>query len=189
MTPRPACVRACHWCFARRARDDAISAPQAWRLRPCLRSVAAAVDLPFVRRGAAPVGAQHCGDGGDSVVNHLSKPLRTRPPAQPKDMIGDAGRDPSRRHHRSPASASSRRGRIPDSQLPQDDDTTARFAAECQSFRDHLRCRVCARRIRNSPAGADNRLVAGSSPPSPTTQSRRTPLSVRRPSKLVSSVA
>ena len=49
-------------------------------------------------------------------------------------MIGDAGRDPSRRHHRSPASASSRRGRIPDSQLPQDDDTTARFAAECQSF-------------------------------------------------------
>jgi hypothetical protein len=32
-----------------------------------------------------------------------------------------------------PAS-SSRRGRIPDKQLPQDDDTTARFAAECQSF-------------------------------------------------------
>ncbi len=43
-------------------------------------------------------------------------------------------RDPSRRHHRSPASASSRRGRIPDKQLPQDDDTTAPFAAECQSF-------------------------------------------------------
>jgi hypothetical protein len=66
-------------------------------------------------------------------------------------------------------------GRIPDSQLPQDDDTTARFAAECQSFRDHLRCRVCARRIRKSPAGADNRLVAGSSPPSPTTQSCANP--------------
>src|SRR6266702_4661113 len=31
-------------------------------------------------------------------------------------------------------------------------------------FCDHLRCRVCARRIRNLPAGADNRLVAGSSP-------------------------
>src|SRR6266496_1755405 len=41
---------------------------------------------------------------------------------------------PSRRHHRSPASASSRRGRIPDKQSSQDDDTTARFAAECQSF-------------------------------------------------------
>jgi hypothetical protein len=40
----------------------------------------------------------------------------------------------SRRHYRSPASASSRRGRIPDKQSPQDDDTTARFAAECQSF-------------------------------------------------------
>src|SRR5436190_24372887 len=26
------------------------------------------------------------------------------------------------------------------------------------------RCRVCARRIRNLPAGADNRMVAGSSP-------------------------
>ena len=26
------------------------------------------------------------------------------------------------------------RGRIPDKQLPQDDDTTARFAAKCQSF-------------------------------------------------------
>src|SRR5207247_1945290 len=35
-------------------------------------------------------------------------------------------------------------------------------------------------RIRNLPAGADNRLVAGSSPPSPTTQSdanRRSPVS------------
>src|SRR5216684_8146975 len=31
-------------------------------------------------------------------------------------------------------------------------------------FCDHLRCRVCARRIRNLPAGADNGLVAGSSP-------------------------
>jgi hypothetical protein len=29
----------------------------------------------------------------------------------------------------------------------------------------------CARRIRNLPAGADNRLVAGSSPPGPTTHS------------------
>src|SRR6266542_811340 len=43
-------------------------------------------------------------------------------------------RNPSRRHHRGPASASSRRGRIPDKQPPQDDDTTARFAPQCQSF-------------------------------------------------------
>src|SRR6266567_9587850 len=42
-------------------------------------------------------------------------------------------------------------------------------------FCDHLRCRVCARRIRNLPAGTDNRLVAGSSPPSPTTQSCANP--------------
>jgi|SRR6266498_304105 len=38
-------------------------------------------------------------------------------------------------------------------------------------FCDHLRCRVCARRIRNLPTGADNGLVAGSSPPGPTTHS------------------
>ncbi len=42
-------------------------------------------------------------------------------------------RNPSRRHHRSPASASSRRGRIPEKQTAQDD-ANARFAAECQSF-------------------------------------------------------
>ena len=43
-------------------------------------------------------------------------------------------RNPSRRHHRGPASASSRRGRIPDKQPPQDGDTNARFAPQCQSF-------------------------------------------------------
>src|SRR6266542_5278109 len=53
------------------------------------------------------------------------------------------------------------------SSYPRDDDTTARFAAECQSFLRPSR----ARRIRNLPAGTDNRLVAGSSPPSPTTHS------------------
>jgi hypothetical protein len=75
-------------------------------------------------------------------------------------MIGDAARDPSRRHHRSPASASSRRGRIPDKQLPQDDDTTARFAAECQSFLrpSSMPC-LCAPDSELA-AWADNRLVA-----------------------------
>jgi hypothetical protein len=42
-------------------------------------------------------------------------------------------------------------------------------------FCDHLRCRVRAHRIRNFAAGADNRMVAGSSPPSPTTQSCANP--------------
>ena len=34
-------------------------------------------------------------------------------------------------------------------------------------FCDHVRCRVCARRIRNLPAGADNGLVAGANPEFP----------------------
>jgi hypothetical protein len=40
---------------------------------------------------------------------------------------------------------------------------------------DGRKGRARARRIRNLPAGADNRLVAGSSPPSPTTQSCANP--------------
>jgi hypothetical protein len=40
-------------------------------------------------------------------------------------------RDPSRRHHRSPASASSRRGKIPDKQSPQDDDAGGRLRPPC----------------------------------------------------------
>jgi hypothetical protein len=67
------------------------------------------VDLPSegqgpggnqIRRGAIPVGTQHCGDDCDPVVDHLSKPLRRRPPAQPKDMIGEAGRGLVRRDSR-----------------------------------------------------------------------------------------
>jgi hypothetical protein len=65
------------------------AAAEAWRLRPCLRRIAAAVNLPFVRRGAASVGAQHRGDGGDQMVDHLSEPVRKRPPAQRKDIIGE----------------------------------------------------------------------------------------------------
>jgi hypothetical protein len=55
----------------------------------------------------------------------------------------------SRRHHRIPASAPSRRGRIPREAFTQDDNITARFAAEY----------------------VHNGLVGGSSPPGPTTQS------------------
>ena len=81
-------------------------------------------------------------------------------------------RNPSRRHHRSPASASSRRGRIPDKQPPQYDDTTARFAAECQSFLrpSSMPC-LCAPDSELCPVGLITGLVAGSSPPGPSTHS------------------
>jgi hypothetical protein len=63
-----------------------------------------------------------------------------------------------------------RRGAIRE-RPPQDDDTTAWSQQNASPFWEHLRCGVCARRIRNLPAGADNGLVAGSSPPGPTTHS------------------
>src|SRR6266536_3373866 len=65
--------------------------------------------------------------------------------------------------------------RIPDKQLPRTTTLPLGSQQNASPFCDHLRCRVCARRIRNSPAGAHNRLVAGSSPPSPTTQSCANP--------------
>jgi hypothetical protein len=63
------------------------------------------------------------------------------------------------------------RPRIPDKQLPR----TTTLPRGSQQNASPFSCRVCARRIRNLPAGADNGLVAGSSPPSSTTQSCANP--------------
>ena len=58
----------------------------------------------------------------------------------------------------------------PGQAVTQDDDTTARFAAECPSFlRPSSMPGLC------EPDSADNRLVAGSSLPGPTTQSCANP--------------
>ena len=54
--------------------DRPIPQAQGWRLRSRLRRVGSPIDLPSERRSAAPVGAQHRGDGGDALVDHLPQP-------------------------------------------------------------------------------------------------------------------
>ncbi len=84
-------------------------------------------------------------------------PLAPSPP-QPRFGIKPAGQDP--RRSRDPRTTTLPLGSQPNA----------------SPFCDHLRCRVCVRQIRNLPAvglqhAADNGLVAGSSPPGPTTHS------------------